>query len=244
MRAERRVRSLPRALLLQVRRSVEAIRHERECFERVSGGLVQLDFHDLMGEPSLVWLQARQYEVLLLGGSGECTATDDYDFTAPLEMVILRWVQESRPFFGSCWGHHFLARALGGTVITDPDTSEVGTCAVDLAPAGRRDPLFSTLPLRFQAQMGHHDYVAELAPDTESLAASDRCPNQAIKVVDKPIYSTQFHSEMGRRQILERLRMYREGYLGGSTMAEMSRRVSPSPAVKPLVSRFLKRYTQ
>jgi GMP synthase (glutamine-hydrolysing) len=132
---------------------------------------------------------------------------------------------------------------MGGAVVTEMETSEVGTFPVRLEPAGQRDPLFSTLPPSFQAQMGHHDYVAELPEGAESLAVSDRCPNQALKFVGKPVYSTQFHSELGRREILERIRMYRESYLDGATMEEMKSRVGPSPAVKPLITRFLKMHT-
>jgi len=196
-----------------------------------------------MMESAISWPDVHRYEVLLLGGSGECTATDEYDFSAPLRQVVRRWVEASRPFFGSCWGHHFLASTLGGEVRTDPRTSEVGTFSVDLSPAGRLDPLFSTLPTRFQAQMGHHDYVAQLPPGSEALAWSERCPNQVIKVVGRPIYSTQFHSEMGRRDIVERLQMYRESYLEGGTMEKIVPTLKPSPAVKPLVSRFLQLVT-
>ncbi len=236
-------RFLPRVLVVQVRRSLEAIRHERECLEHRVDGVALLEYHNLIDAPDLSWTQVRPFEALIVGGSGECTATEDYDFSKPLGDVVRRWIQESRPFLGSCWGHHFLARALGGEVVTDPETSEVGTFSVELEPAGRRDPLFSTLPRRFQAQMGHHDYVAELPEGTESLATSERCPNQALRVVGKPVYSTQFHSELGRREILERLRMYREGYLEGSTIEELRRRVGPSPAVKPLIARFLRMHT-
>jgi GMP synthase (glutamine-hydrolysing) len=236
-------RLLPRVLLVQVRRSIEALRHERECFERACGELVELDFHNLMMEPEITWAEVRPYDVLLLGGSGECTTTEEYEFSAPLGEVVRRWAGESRPFFGSCWGHQFLASVLGGEVRTDATTSEVGTFAVSLSPAGRQDPLFSTLPGEFQAQMGHHDYVAQLPPSTESLAWSERCPNQAIKVIDKPIYSTQFHSEMGRREIVARLRMYRESYLEGGSMRAVVDALKPSPAVKPLVNRFLELVT-
>jgi GMP synthase (glutamine-hydrolysing) len=238
-----RPRFLPKVLLLQVRRSIEAIRHERECFERVCDGQAELDFHNLMQDPEISWPDVQPYEVLLLGGSGECTATEEYEFTGPLEDVLTRWVDDSRPFFGSCWGHHFLAAMLGGEVRTDESKEEVGTFSVQLTPAGRKDPLFSSLPASFQAQMGHHDSVIQLPPGTESLAWSERCPNQAMTVVGKPIYSTQFHSEMGRRDIVHRLRMYRESYLEGETMESVERTLKPSPAVKPLVSRFLQLVT-
>jgi GMP synthase (glutamine-hydrolysing) len=234
---------LPRVFVVQVRRSLDALRHERQCLERLADGVAELHYQNLIDEPELGWADVQPFEVLIVGGSGECSATADYEFSESLSDVVQRWVQESRPFLGSCWGHHFLARALGGKVVTDPRTSEIGTYAVQLEPAGEMDPLFSTLPASFQAQMGHHDYVAELPEGTESLAVTERCPNQALKVIGKPVYSTQFHSELGRREILERLRIYREGYMDGVTMDEMKRRIGPSPAVKSLITRFLKMYT-
>jgi GMP synthase (glutamine-hydrolysing) len=236
-------RFLPRALVVQVRRSLDAMRHERQCLDRLSADVAVLEYRNLIDEPDLTWADAQPFEVLIVGGSGECSATEDYEFSRSLSQVVQRWVQDSRPFLGSCWGHHFLARALGGKVLTEPETSEVGTFGVRLEPAGRRDPLFSMLPPSFQAQMGHHDYVAELPPGAESLAASERCPNQALRMIGKPVYSTQFHSELGRKEILERLKIYQEGYMEGTTMEEMRSRVGPSPAVKPLIARFIKMYT-
>ncbi len=234
-------RVLPRLLLLQVRHGVEALEHERDCFRRSCGDRVALSFRNLVDEPDLEWTDVRDAQVLMVGGSGECSATGDYDFTRPLEVVLRRWADESRPFMGSCWGHHFLARALGGSVRTDPSTSEVGTFPVHLAPAAQRDPLFSELPARFRVQMGHHDWVAELPEGAVALAHSDRCGNQAMKLRGKPVYSTQFHSELGRRQILERIAMYKASYLDG-TMSEMEKRIRSTPEVRPLLARFLDLY--
>ncbi len=235
-------RTRPSLLLLQVRHGVEALEHERICFRDACGGRAELAFRNLVDEPDLEWSDVSDFEVLMVGGSGECSATGDYDFTVPLEQVVRRWVEESRPFMGSCWGHHFLARALGGAVRTDPDTSEVGTFPVRLAPEAREDPLFAPLPRRFQAQMGHHDWVAELPRGAVALAHSERCGNQVMKLRGKPVYSTQFHSELGRRQILERIAMYKACYLDG-TMHEMAKRIHPTPEVRPLLARFLDLYT-
>ena len=45
-----------------------------------------------------------------------------------------------------------------------------------------------------------------------SLAYSERCPNQALKVIDKPIYATQFHPELDMVTNRERYLRYLEGY--------------------------------
>jgi hypothetical protein len=41
------VRLLPRALVVQVRRSLDAMRHERVCFERLSDGAAVLEYRNL-----------------------------------------------------------------------------------------------------------------------------------------------------------------------------------------------------
>lgn len=239
-----RSRLLPKVLLLQVRPAPEALEHERSCYTTALADLGELTFRNLPDEPSIRWPQVHGFEVLMIGGSGECSAAEEYPFTRPLGDVVRRWVQEGRPFFGSCWGHHFLTVALGGRVVTDAATSEVGTFPVELEPAGRADPLFAGLPPRFQAQMGHHDSIRELAPGTDSLARSERCLHQIVKVVGKPVYSTQFHSELGRRQLIERLRIYQRDYLpAGLTLQEMEAKILPSPAVRPLLRRFLELHT-
>lgn len=231
----------PWLLLLQVRSHQAAERQEQLCFlERCGVEESQLVCRNLVARPDLAWRDVAGFDAVLIGGAGSHSATRDYPFTGPLTDVVLRWIDEGRPLFGSCWGHQFLGRALGGRVVTDPYRGEVGTFDLELTAAGAADPLFAGLPRRFPVQLGHHDRVEILPAGVEELALSEVCRYQAIRVVGKPVYGTQFHSEMTVGHMRERLRMYRDAYLPESDPAdELDRILRPTPDADRLLGRFL-----
>ena len=231
-------------LLLQVRSDPIPEVQEQHCFLEV-GGLdpEQVAFHNLVHRPHITWNDVAGFDVLLVGGAGVHSATETYDFTRPLEEVVLRWLETGRPFLGSCWGHHFLARVLQGELVTDPEREEVGTFDITVTDAGRRDPLFQDLPDTFPAQLGHHDRVAMPGPDLHELAYSERCRFQAVRYRDLPVYGTQFHCEMEERHIRERLAMYQGEYLPGVDPAEaLDRILRPGPDAPRVLRRFFELY--
>src|SRR5262249_34610663 len=70
--------------------------------------------------------------------------------------------------------------------------------------------IFGALPQRFAVQAGHEDHVVRLPPDAELLASSARVKEQAFSFVDRPIYCTQFHPELDRKAMMERVIAYPE----------------------------------
>ena len=172
--------------------------------------LAAFDWHSFF---FMLFATVEAADLLLLGGAGEHSVTRRYDFSPFLDEILVRWIEEGRPFFGSCYGHHVLAQLYGAEIICDPASEEVGTFDVSLTEAGRRDPLFHDLPPTFPAQLGHHDRVSELPAGLVELARSELCAIQALRVEGLPVYSTQFHPEISISQMRDRLLMYREGYL-------------------------------
>ena len=234
----------PRVLLIQVRSHPAAKAQEQLCFlERCGLTADRLDAANVVEDPEIPWERVARADAVFMGGAGAHSVTHEYPFTAPLRDLVLRIVDEGPPFFGSCWGHHFLAQVLGGKVVTDLERGEVGTFDVELTSRGREDPLFGGLPPRFPAQLGHHDRVAALPAGVEELALSDRCPFQALRVTGKPVYGTQFHSEMNAEQMRDRMLMYQRAYLDdGMTVEEFDRLVAPTPETESLLRRFLELY--
>ena len=145
--------------------------------------------------------------------------------------------------FASCFGHHFLVRALGGELVTDHHRGEVGTFDVHLTDNGLEDPLFAAFPNQFPVQLGHHDIVLAIPPGMEELAYSDKSRYQMLRLADKPIYSSQFHSEMSERHLRALLEMYRDSYLAAETSEEeLSLPLRPSPWADKLLRRFFELY--
>jgi GMP synthase (glutamine-hydrolysing) len=227
--------------LLQVRDSDKARLHEQECFAEACGlEGNRLEYLDLIHGPLLEWSRLEGFDAVLIGGAGAHSAVDDHPFTAPLARTMERWIEEGRPVFGSCWGHHFLAKILGGDLVHDRSTGEVGSFDITLTTSGQEDALFGKVPKVFVAQLGHHDRVARLPPGAVELAYSERCRNQAFKLEGVPVYGTQFHSELDAKHLLYRLNMYSAAYLDQTTVAEeVAQSLQPSPYVRPLLRRFL-----
>ena len=201
-----------RLLLIQARSKPRMVEQEQQCFvERCRAPqehfrILNVGRGDI---PSTSYLEG--VDAVFIGGAGQYSATEDYEWMPPLLALVRRIVDEERPLFGSCWGHQIIARALGGRVVYDPDHSELGCGWVELTDAGDNDPLFHRFPHRFRANMGHHDRVVELPPSAVELAYNDQ-RNQAFRLKDAPVYGTQFHSELDAERERERILVYLEHY--------------------------------
>ncbi len=231
-------------VLLQVRDEPEAQEQERLCFlEACRLEPEELDTVNLVEDPGLSWQRLSQADAVMIGGAGAHSATQRYPFTGPLESVVQRIIEEGKPMFASCFGHHFLARALGGELVTDHQRGEVGTFDVELTASGGRDPLLSSYPQNFAVQLGHHDVVVTIPDRVHELAFSKKCRYQMLRVVDKPVYSTQFHPEMSEQHLQARLEMYRDSYLADQSLdEEVSLPLRPSIWADRLLGRFLDLY--
>lgn len=230
-----------RVLLIQVRDREKALMHERLCFlERLGIEPSRLHSINVAEGPVPRISELGRFDLVLLGGAGTHAAYQEYPFTEPLTDLVRALVERRRPFFGSCFGHQFLARALGGEVELDLEGEEVGTFEITLTSEGLEDELFQGYPRSFPVHLGHHDRVTVLPERLITLAASDRCPHQVVRVPGLPIYGTQFHCEMSEGHMRERLMMYADEYLGGEdSLSALDRRVRETGLVDGLLSRFV-----
>lgn len=242
MGAEGRLAEL-RILVLQIRDEPVVERQEQDCFIHFSGlAADQFSFRNLVESPGLLPCDVEGFDAVVIGGAGAHSVTQDYPFTAPLAAAVESMVAGRQPLFGSCWGHQFIAQALGGTVITDLERKELGTYEIELTAEGGTDPWLAGLPRRFGVQLGHHDRVVRLPSGAVELAASERCPNQAFRLVGAPVYGAQFHVELDRERMLDRASVYRDEYLADhGAMESLERALRPTPESATLFRRFLAR---
>lgn len=229
-------------LLLQVRDADDPmLRQEVECFARALVCRVdQIEVFDLLsGVPTVERLN--EVDVVLLGGSGDYSVAEGGDWLPPALEAMRELYDLGKPTFASCWGFQAMAKALGGEVVTDKSRAELGSIAVRLTDAGRCDPLFSPLGDRFLAPMGHQDCVVRLPPQAILLASSESVTNQAFKVAEKPIYCTQFHPELNRVALLERVRAYPRYVqeITGATYEEFAHECQETTATDQLLGRFV-----
>ena len=196
-------------LLLQVRDSVDPmLTQEVDCFaEALQCDTAQITVFDLLsGCPTMDYVS--RFDVVLLGGSGDYSVAQGGAWLPSALQVMRELYEHGIPTFASCWGFQAMAKALGGEVVTDLARAELGTVEVFLTEHGKTDPLFMDLGERFLAPTGHQDSVISLPPDAIRLASSCKVENQAFKIKGKPIYGTQFHPELNRASLIERVRAY------------------------------------
>jgi GMP synthase (glutamine-hydrolysing) len=117
--------------------------------------------------------------------------------------------------FAVCFGLQLLGRTMGVRVINDPPHREVGSFEVDLTDDASKCELFGDLPARIWVQQGHNDRLTELPDGAVRLARSKNAPVQAMRVIGKPIWATQFHPELTRQDNAIRYRRYIRAYGGG-----------------------------
>jgi len=178
-----------RLLILQSRfASDPMLEHERGCFIATTRRAVEeLHFRNVMGGVPTVE-EVTAYDAVIIGGSGDFSVVErDQHFFEPMSELLRDLVDVSFPTFGCCFGFQLLVDALGGTVVRDPENSELGSYDVELTEEGARDPLFGQLPRTFVAQMGHFDRAQELPEGVLNLVSSERCGYQALRVPGAPI---------------------------------------------------------
>jgi GMP synthase (glutamine-hydrolysing) len=238
-----------RYLLLQTRKDVDPMAsQEVRCFARS----LDCDASAIEVVSLLKWAPStamlNQADMILLGGSGEYSAAAEPNETSPpadwliRALDCLREIHElSRPTFASCWGFQAMARATGGTCVNDLPNAELGTIELELTAEAQVDPIFGSFSGKFFVQAGHEDHVTVLPKDAVLLASSRKVAEQAFRFRGKPIYCTQFHPELDRAAMLERVIAY-PAYverIARLTYDEFVMRVRETPEANSLLRRFV-----
>ncbi len=232
-----------RYLLLQVRDAHDPMRpQEVRCFVRaLRSAPEQIRTYDLLsGVPTRAQLD--QVDVVLLGGSGDYSVAEGGPWL-PAALEAMRELYDwSKPTFASCWGFQAMAKALGGDVINDLSRAELGTHDCRLTSTGQRDPIFGPLGESFRAQMGHQDIVVRLPKDAILLASTETVENQAFTFPDKPMYCTQFHPELNRANLLERVKAYPQYIerVAHMTLEQFIDNCQDTPETEALLRRFVR----
>ena len=131
-----------------------------------------------------------RYDAVVVSGS-QLAVYDDRDWIHELTEWFRRTHAADVPTLGVCFGHQFVAQALGGRVV-DMGRYELGYREVSRVG---EDPLFADVPRRFTSFETHSDRVAELPPGAATLARNE-FGVQAFRV--DSAYGVQFHPEYDR----------------------------------------------
>ncbi|HSH31736.1 MAG TPA: type 1 glutamine amidotransferase [Candidatus Saccharimonadales bacterium] len=231
-----------KVLLVQLRREAVMRNHEYDGVLR-SGKLEPGQITRVNGlEEPLEMAHLDDRQLLFIGGSGDYSVFDELPFMPVLTKMLQKCRQDNIPVLGSCWGGQYMAHVLGGETVTDPETEEIGTYLMYKTDGAKSDPLFSDFPAQFLAQIGHHERISQLPPGAVNLVKSDKTPIQAFTWPGSAQYALQFHPELDKTGLVERVIHYREAYAADPLAFDVIlNNAKESPWTDHLVERFIER---
>jgi GMP synthase (glutamine-hydrolysing) len=137
-------------------------------------------------QPSISADKLKEASGIILSGGPQSV----YDAGSPqADPAIL---QMGIPVLGICYGHQWIAHALGGEVKSGK-TKEYGRAQIEVTSA---ESLFAGLPKTFTVWMSHGDEVATLPAGFTQAATSGDCVNAAMADEARKMYGVQFHLEV------------------------------------------------
>ena len=233
---------MKRYLLLQARNINDVVRPEEHLAfaTQLNTDISHVHTCDVLQDELLV-SRAMEYDAVLVGGAGEYSVLDNDDRIKRFITHLGELTTANIPVFASCFGFQALVLALGGTVVKDVPNAEVGTYSLCTTNSACNDPVFSILPSKFLAQMGHQDRAESLPDSIINFAYSQRAPYQAFRVKDTNVYATQFHPELTFEDNRKRFARYMKIYGALFGEEEAQKRMDshrPSPESNLLLSRF------
>ena len=230
-------------LLLQIRKPDDPMRiNEVAAFaESIDSPRERITAADLINDPPQPEA-LRKADLVLIGGAGDYSVPEGGEWLdRALDAMRLLYAKR-KPVFASCWGFQAVAAALGGSVITAPQLAELGTLQLALTSRGMDDPIFSSLGTKFWAHVGHQDTVVQLPKDAVRLAETPLVANHAFCMPDAPLYCTQFHSELKKDLLIQRLMAYPEytKRILGIPVEELVQTLRETPESNNLIREFVR----
>jgi GMP synthase (glutamine-hydrolysing) len=230
-----------KVLLVQFRKS-EIKDHELECVIKKAGlASEQIDtLNALEVDPISEHLDG--YDVLMLGGAGSYCITEGGLRVLPNVYELVRQARKRKiPTLGICFGSHVLTVAFGGRLLNDKEGQETGTFEVALTDQGKQDPVFSKLPEKFMAQLGHKDFIMQIPEGAQTLATSELSGTQAWVFPNELVYAIQFHPELDEVGTQVRATYYINQYFDSNprVLKQALDSIKPSPEAVKVFDYFL-----
>ena len=241
-KGQRQPKSQLKLLLLQIRREPRVRQEEYDSFCAYSGLLPeQLDTLNAFERANFGPEVLAGYDALMVGGASEASVLEpeNYPFV-PASMALMRHcIEHNFPVFASCFGFQLAVLALGGQIIRDQSDFEMGTVPISLTQGAATDPLFIGVPDEFPAVAVHRERSILCPPGAEMLAYTASCCH-AFKVKQRRFWAFQFHPEVDRATLIERLTIFKAHYTDGDDHLEqvLSNAVE-TPHANALVGKFV-----
>lgn len=216
--------------------------HEYRCI--LSGMQLSTDeliSYDMFERGGIKQSEIDKYDAVIVGGSGDFSVYDSSSlpFLDELKGAVRYCYEKNIPFLGICFGIQLAAVAFGGTVQKIPEQKEAGSFKIYLTAAGKNSPIFADMPDEFYAVTGHMDSVTALPASARLLAKSDLCPIHAFDFPEKKFFVFQFHPELDKNGLVERLTFYyKKGYARQDEIDDIVKNAHEAPETKKILYNF------
>lgn len=208
-----------RILLLQIRDNPLVRKEELTSFAKHGNlDVDQIAILNVFDTPDFKPNIVDTYDAIFVGGASECPVTDEdnFPFIKNCKELLLYCIKIAKPVFASCYGFQLAVLALGGNIIHVHKNFEMGTLPIKLTAAVKDDPLFNKTPNNFLAVSVHQDKAVTTPDNCVLLAYTEDCIH-AFRVNDKPFWCFQFHPEVDRATLVERLTHFKLKYTRDDT---------------------------
>ena len=244
MPANLRTRESLKTLLIQIRDDPRVRAEEHSSFCRFSGlRHDQIDVFNVFDRPHFESDIVAGYDGLFVGGASEASVLEPERFPfVDNSIELMRYcIDKDIPVFASCFGFQLAVLALHGRIVRDDTGFEMGTLPINLTTAAAEDPLYQDCPNPFMAVSVHRERTVQTPQHCIELANTPLC-SHSFKVEDKPFWAFQFHPEVDKRVLVERLTVYKEAYTDGDDhLNSVLENAVETPHSNDLPARFVDR---
>ncbi len=237
-------RSDLRILLLQIRDQARTRREEHESFAAQAGlAPGQIEILNVFDTPRFPAAAAEGYDALFVGGASEASVLEPetYGFVPYCTDLLLHARDAGQPVFASCFGFQLAVIAFGGSIVRDAADFEMGTIPIRLTAEAKDDPILHDTPDGFLAVSVHRERTRAAPEGCQELAFTDACCH-VFRVTGQPFWAFQFHPEVDRATLIERLTVFKAHYTeSDGHLKEVLDAAEETPESNRLVTKFVER---
>ncbi len=203
----------------------------------------QVDVLNVFDTPAFPPTVAQGYDALFIGGASEASVLEPetYPFVPHACALLEQARAAGQPVFASCFGFQLAVVAFGGEIVRDDRDFEMGTLPIRLCEAAHSDPLLHDTPDGFLAVSVHRERAMAPPPGCTPLAETDAC-SHSFRVKGRPFWAFQFHPEVDRATLVQRLTVYRAHFTrDDGHLQDVLDRARETPESNRLVTKFIDR---
>lgn len=117
----------------------------------------------------------------------------------------------------------------------------MGTIPIRLTPDAGGDPLLCDAPDGFLAVSVHREHATRAPAGCQTLAYTDKCLH-SFRIEQRPFWAFQFHPEVDRARLVERLTIYKAQYTEDDAHLErVLNAAAETPESNTLIRKFVER---